>query len=597
MLTRQWYLRFMSVILALSILTFARQPPPSSPDITALWNRAIQWHQFLDNARTQRNRWLQNWSRAQAPDDFVARLRKAAPPPGLLIVAEDWCPDSVNTVPYVVKLAEAAGIETRILNRADGTELMDRHRTGDGRRVTPLVVVVRSGRDTGAWIERPDELQKLFRGMAGDSEKARRFADRQAWYDADAGKSTQREIVTLIERTPAPKSDDMPSMADMTHHDTTRWHAAFDGAAFLTFDHQGGARGKTELRSQNWMMLMFSREARRSAIEATTMLSAEPFTVGAAGYSEIFQEGEAYRGLQVTDRQHPHDLFMELSAAWRIPVWRHTTFTIAGGPVGEAALGPVSFMHRPSSGENPTAPLSHHIFDSTHVTEGIVLGRVDHGPVALEGSLFRGREPDEHRSDLDLGKLDSWSVRGWFRPRPSWMIQVSHGFLHEPEQLEPGDQRRTNGSVSWLRMRGEDYTAATIAVGRTKRTYSDVSAVLAEATHRFGRTSVYGRFEHLSVETEILLFPQVVHRPHPGELVDPIGAITAGVVRDFVSMRSLLVGVGADATRYAPPTLLQITHGDRPISFHVFVRIARQPTQRMWNMTMGTPTMAGRHVM
>jgi hypothetical protein len=589
----------MPLILVLSMFVLARQPPPpSSQDVSLLWTHALQWQQFLNRVNAQRDRWLQNWSRAKASTDLTVRLRSLSPAPGLLIVAEDWCADSVNTVPYIVKLAAAAGVETRILNRTAGASVMDRHRTSDGRRVTPIAVIVRAGRDDGAWIERPAALQEMFLGMATDPEKARQFADRQTWYDADAGRSTQQEIVELAERTALPKSgDDMAAMQAIGHREANGWHAAFDAMAFLTFNVQGGARGKTQVGSQNWIMGVLTRDAGRAALDVTTMLSAEPLTVGAAGYSEIFQEGEAYRGLQVTDRQHPHDLLMQLSAAWRMPVARNTTFTIAGGPVGEAALGPVAFMHRPSSAENPTAPLSHHVFDSTHVSEGVVLGRIERGPLALEGSVFHGREPDEHRYDLDLGKLDSWSVRGWFRPRPSWTIQVSHGFLHEPEQLEPGDQRRTNASVSWLDQHGSGYTAVMIAVGRIDRTYSVVGSFLGEATHRVGRTSLYGRFERLSVETEILLFPQVVHRPHPGELVDPVGALTAGAVRDVASIRTLLVGVGADVSVYNPPPLLQITHGDRPVSFHLFVRIARPPDRRMWNMTMGASDMDGRHVM
>jgi hypothetical protein len=100
-----------------------------------------------------------------------------------------------------VKLADAAHIETRILNRASGEALMDRHRANDGRRVTPLVVVVRRGQDVGAWVERPLVLQNLFRSMADDPEKARRFSHRQTWYDTDAGRSTAREVVELVERT------------------------------------------------------------------------------------------------------------------------------------------------------------------------------------------------------------------------------------------------------------------------------------------------------------------------------------------------------------------------------------------------------------
>ena len=367
------------------------------------------------------------------------------------------------------------------------------------------------------------------------------------------------------------------------------WTFAMDGALFVTFNRQGGRRGETEWRSQNWLMAMASRPVARAMLTLTAMVSAEPLTTGAAGYSEIFQEGEAYRGLQVTDRQHPHDLFMQLSAAWKTPIGRGTSLTLAGGPVGEPTLGPVAFMHRPSAAENPVAPLAHHIFDSTHIASTVVMLRLDRGPLALEGSLFHGREKDERRYDIELGALDSWASRVWFRPAPAWTLQASYGFLHQPEELEPGNQRRANASVSWLRTRGDsEYSAVTVAIGRNARQYSVVDSILAEGTHDVGRLAMFGRFENTSVETEILLFPEVVHRPHPGELIDTIRATTAGLVWKIHDINALSVGVGADATMYGVPPLLEVTHGAFPVSFHVFVRLARRDiNRRMWNETMG----------
>lgn len=360
-----------------------------------------------------------------------------------------------------------------------------------------------------------------------------------------------------------------------------------DGQAFITFNRQGGPRGDTELRSQNWLMGMATRPLGVGTLTLSGMVTAEPLTVGLAGYSEILQEGEAYHGLQVTDHQHPHDLLMQAAATWRVSITDRTTVTIAAGPVGEAALGPVAFMHRASSAENPTAPLSHHIFDSTHVATGVVLGRMDRGPVSAEASIFRGREPDEDRYDVDLGALDSWSTRVWLRPSAAWTIQGSYGFLHEPEQLEPGDQKRTNASVSWFREHESNYTAITAAVGWTNRRYSTVHAVLVEGTRHVGATSIYGRYENLTVETEVLLLPEIVHRPHPGELVDPVHAFTAGTVRDVARVKAVSLGLGGDVTFYQLPPLLQITHDRHPVSFHVFLRIARWSwADRMWNTTM-----------
>jgi hypothetical protein len=383
-----------------------------------------------------------------------------------------------------------------------------------------------------------------------------------------------------------------PSSAAASAPDTTgearRWTLDIDGALFGTYDRQGGKRGETQVRSQNWLMAMGSRQTRAGTITLAGMFTAEPLTVGLAGYSEILQEGEAYNHLQMTDHQHPHDLFMQLSAAWRIALGDRSSLTVAGGPVGEATLGPVAFMHRASAAENPTAPLSHHIFDSTHVSTGVVMTRFDRGIVSVEGSVFRGREPDQDRYDIDVGALDSWAVRGWLHLGGGWTVQASHGYLHQPEELEPGDQRRTNGSISWFRLKGSDYSAVTVAIGRNARRYSVVNALLAEATHHVRRTSVYGRFEDTQVETEILLFPEIVHRPHPGELVDPIRAFTAGAVRDIVTTRGVAAGIGGDVTFYGLPPLLQITHGVRPVSFHLFVRLCRAtPSERMWNETMG----------
>jgi hypothetical protein len=405
--------------------------------------------------------------------------------------------------------------------------------------------------------------------------------------------------ITLGARLLMAQSADPAAPNDAQHHGhaasgtgPAKWTVAVDGAVFATFNKQGGRRGDTDFRSQNWLMTIGARPLGSTTLTLTGMVTAEPFTVTTAGYSEIFQEGETYRRLQMTDHQHPHDLFMQLAAAWTIPVRDATHLTFAGGPVGEATLGPVAFMHRASSTENPTAPLSHHVFDSTHIVTDVAIARVDMGILSVEGSVFHGREPDEHHYDLDFGRPDSWAARAWFRPTPSWDIQVSRGFLHEPEALEPGDQRRTSASVSWLRFNGGNYTALTAAVGANRRPFSTVHAVLVEATLNVRKTAIYARAERTSAETEILLFPVVVHRPHLGELVDPIRAVTLGAVQDVARPGPLAIGVGGDVTVYGVPQLLQVTHGDAPLSFHVFVRVDRRVDRgRMWNMTMGAHSM------
>jgi hypothetical protein len=368
------------------------------------------------------------------------------------------------------------------------------------------------------------------------------------------------------------------------------WTFMQDGVVFAEFNHQGSDRGGDELVAPNWWMGMASRDTARGRLTFTGMLSLDPATVGTDGYREIFQAGEALRGRPLIDRQHPHDLFMQLAAVWRAPVTNATGITIAGGPVGEPALGPVAFMHRASAMDNPTAPLSHHTLDSTHVAFGVVTAAVDHGPWVFEGSVFNGREPDEHRWDFDFGRLDSVSARVWLRPAPAWEIQVSTGHLTEPEELEPGNIERSTASVSWTRRSGLDVSAMTLAYGRNDTDRGARSALVAEGARHVGLNTTYGRFELLQVESALLETDLAVDGT-AGAAKDLVAALTVGAARDVIHAGGFEGGFGADLTWYAVPAALQAAYGSHPLSFHVFFRL-RPPAGamgRMWNMRMSQP--------
>jgi hypothetical protein len=175
-----------------------------------LYKRGQTLDQFLESVTTQRERWLKTAAGADLPQELVVRLRRVRAGLRFLIVAEDWCPDSVNTVPYVVKLATTAGIEARIVDRRVGQPLMWRHRTPDARTATPIVVLVRHGSDIGAWVERPLPLQRLFFNMRANPDDGRLLAERQSWYDADRGRTALSELVSLVERAAESRSKGPP---------------------------------------------------------------------------------------------------------------------------------------------------------------------------------------------------------------------------------------------------------------------------------------------------------------------------------------------------------------------------------------------------
>jgi hypothetical protein len=372
--------------------------------------------------------------------------------------------------------------------------------------------------------------------------------------------------------------------------DPSPWMLMSDGLLFATFNHQGGPRGGDEFISTNWWMGMATRKAGTGQLTLTGMLSLDPATATARGYGEIFQTGEVYQGQPIVDRQHPHDFVMQAAVVWRVPIDYRAGFTIAGAPIGEPALGPVAFMHRPSASENPAAPLGHHTFDSTHIAMGVITAALDRGPFTVETSLFHGGEPDDNRWDvMDPGALDSWSARAWYEPSTQWQFQLSHGFLKQPEAAEPGDVRRTTGSVSWFKRRPDGFTAATIAAGRNDKEHDAYHALLAEATGRRGRTTAYGRFEW--VQTETALQSGVPPAEGADEAPSPVTALTLGAVREVTRWRGFEIGAGGDVTGYVVPDALRSSHGSHPVSFHRFLRV-RPPAGhmgRMWNMRMTKP--------
>jgi hypothetical protein len=165
-------------------------------------------------------------------------------------------------------------------------------------------------------------------------------------------------------------------------------------------------------------------------------------------------------------------------------------------------------------------------------------------------------------------------------------------YLAEPEALEEGDVRRTTASASWIRPHSRGTTATTIAYGHNEKTGDDNNAFLLESTHTFGSNAVYGRYEGLQVESDVLRFGSHDgggHHAHDDAAGSTavVHALTAGGVRTVARWSGWDVGVGADVTLYRVPDVLQPTHGERPTSVHVFVRVRPPaPMGRMVDMVM-----------
>src|SRR4030095_8993504 len=104
------------------------------------------------------------------------------------------------------------------------------------------------------------------------------------------------------------------------------------------------------------------------------MLSLDPLTMGDDGYPLLLQTGETLDGEPLHDRQHPHDLFMEVAARYRQALGGTVRGELYVAASGEPAIGPPAFPHRFAAMSNPLAPLGHHWEDATHISLGGVTG-------------------------------------------------------------------------------------------------------------------------------------------------------------------------------------------------------------------------------
>jgi hypothetical protein len=351
------------------------------------------------------------------------------------------------------------------------------------------------------------------------------------------------------------------------------WMTMIHGFANLIYDDQGGPRGDTKTFSTSMLMLMAQRPLGEGTLGLRGMLSADPL-MGKSGYPLLLQTGETADGTTpLVDRQHPHDLFMELAASYSHPLSETSSIFGYMGLPGEPALGPPAFMHRFSGIDNPEAPISHHWMDSTHITYGVVTLGYVLGAFKIEGSVFRGREPDQFRYNIETGPLDSSSVRLSLNPGANWSLQVSRGHIKSPESLEPDvNVNRTTASAIYNRQYESANWQTTLAWGRTAASIGTTTdAYLLESAIRLQKThTFFGRIERAD-KNELFDNPS----PLAGQTFT-VNKASMGYVYDIPTQSHYRVGIGGLVSFYSLPGELDSFYGSNPTSFMLFARVKIQ---------------------
>ena len=349
------------------------------------------------------------------------------------------------------------------------------------------------------------------------------------------------------------------------------WSMMAHGLAFGGYDYQGSRRGGGQVFSTNWAMLMAEHELLGGEFGARLMMSGEEFTDGGRGYPLLLQSGEEFHGVPNHDRQHPHDLFMELAATYTRKISKDVGFELYGGPVGEPALGPVAAPHRESAAADPFAPIGHHWMDSTHVTFGVVTAGVFTRNLKLEMSWFNGREPDSNRSDFDFRRMDSYSTRLSYNPMRDLSLQVSWGYLKSPEQLEPNVSiNRVTASATWNRpLASGGNWATTAGWGRNIPSSGKPNdALLLESNFDLDtRNVLFARAEFVRKTGDDLDFT-------PAGQLYSVGAVSLGYLRNFPILNAFIMSPGVMVTtNFIDGRLNSAYHSQTPVGLAAFIRL------------------------
>jgi len=351
------------------------------------------------------------------------------------------------------------------------------------------------------------------------------------------------------------------------------WTLMLHGNAIVQYSDQAGARGDRRVNLLDWAMLAASRTVGGGRLYLRAMISSDPWGVGSRGYPLLLQTGEADRGVPLHDHQHPHDLFMELAALYERPVARTLAVSLYAAPVGEPAVGPAAFPHRPSASDDPLAPLAHHWQDGTHITFGVLTAGVFTRRAKLEASIFNGREPDEDRTNFDYAGrgLDSYSARLSANPGARWSLSAWYAYLKSPEALHPEESLHRLGAAALTAQpfgsRGRWAIAfiyganARIGTGRLAN-----SVVLETSFDLDGTNAVFGRVEYVRKTAEDLVVSSV-----PPTTEYDVGALALGYRRGLTSVAGVTAGVGVRGAVNFIPSALQRVYGSRaPLGFAVY---------------------------
>ncbi len=366
----------------------------------------------------------------------------------------------------------------------------------------------------------------------------------------------------------------LPDAAPMPgyHGRAGGWTVMAHGSAFLQYDRQFGTRGDYQVGSVNWLMVGLVRDVAGGVVRLRALASAEPWTLTDRGYPQLLQSAEPY-----PNRQHPHHVVSEAAVAFEHAVGSRVALSLYAAPVGEPALGPVFYLHRPLAALDPTAPLGHHAQDFTHTSFGVVTWSAFSHNARVEASAFNGTHPDSVRTNFDAVRLDSYAVRLSLNPSSHWALAAWFGHLAPTQSSHAHEASDRFGASALLTkpfgVAGQWSTALVYSADLPADAGHPLNSVLLETTLQLDRANaLFGRAEYVRRTAGDLALVGSVSR----EL--DTAAVSLGYQRRVLGSAGLNAGVGAKGTLNLVPEELRLFYGSRtPAAVMAYLLVRPSP--------------------
>ncbi len=133
-------------------------------------------------------------------DEMRNTVSSITEPQTWIVITENWCGDSAQSLPYIASIAkENPNITFRIILRDSNLDIMENYLTNGTQSIPKLVAFDKNQNEIFLWGPRPKLAAELFaKEKEAGNQKEEIYPKLHLWYAKDRGKAIEQEFIDLL---------------------------------------------------------------------------------------------------------------------------------------------------------------------------------------------------------------------------------------------------------------------------------------------------------------------------------------------------------------------------------------------------------------